>query len=414
LQRAARIGLEDYAFEAFPVVFWDLYGKQGHRLRTTVSEMGPLLLARLLGLNETQEGVLYAVFKMADDQGLLLLDLKDLRALLAFAGKNAKDLTLEYGNIPRASVGAIQRRLLVLEQEGARQFMGEPALDLFDFMRTGANGYGNINILAADKLMQSPKLYATFLLWLLSELFEELPEVGDPDKPRLVFFFDEAHLLFDDAPRVLVDKVEQVVRLIRSKGVGVYFVTQNPLDIPDSILGQLGNRIQHALRAYTPREQKAVRAAAETFRANPAFNAVEVIKELGVGEALVSTLGNKGIPGMVERTLIRPPASRLGPAKRAERKAIIEESMFGGRYDQAIDRKSAYESLKERAEKAAEVEASAAREAASAKTRKKAGKGRGSNRQGIMEAMLKSVVRSIGSSLGRQISRGVLGSILKG
>ena len=414
LQRAAQIGLEDYAFEAFPVVFWDLYGKQGHRLRTTVSEMGPLLLARLLGLNETQEGVLYAVFKMADDQGLLLLDLKDLRALLAFAGENAKDLTLEYGNIPRASVGAIQRRLLVLEQEGARQFMGEPALDLFDFMRTGANGYGNINILAADKLMQSPKLYATFLLWLLSELFEELPEVGDPDKPRLVFFFDEAHLLFDDAPRVLVDKVEQVVRLIRSKGVGVYFVTQNPLDIPDSILGQLGNRIQHALRAYTPREQKAVRAAAETFRANPAFNAVEVIKELGVGEALVSTLGNKGIPGMVERTLIRPPASRLGPAKRAERKAIIEESMFGGRYDQAIDRKSAYESLKERAEKAAEVEASAAREAASAKTRKKAGKGRGSNRQGIMEAMLKSVVRSIGSSLGRQISRGVLGSILKG
>ena len=410
--RAGQIGLDDYSFEAFPVVFWDLFGKQGHRVRTTVSEMGPLLLARLLGLNDTQEGVLYAVFKMADDQGLLLLDLKDLRALLVFAGENARELTLEYGNIPRASIGAIQRRLLVLEQEGAKQFMGEPALDLFDFMRTGPNGYGNINILAADKLMQSPKLYATFLLWMLSELFEELPEVGDPEKPRLVFFFDEAHLLFDDAPTVLVDKVEQVVRLIRSKGVGVYFVTQNPLDIPDEILGQLGNRIQHALRAFTPREQKAVRAAAQTFRANPAFDAVEAIKELGVGEALVSTLGGKGIPGVVERTLIRPPASRLGPAKPAERRAIMEESMFANRYDAAIDRVSAYEMLKERAEKAAATEASQEKTAA-AQTRKKTS-GRRSNRQGVMEAMIKSVVRSIGSSLGRQISRGILGSILKG
>ena len=410
--RAGQIGLDDYSFEAFPVVFWDLFGKQGHRVRTTVSEMGPLLLARLLGLNDTQEGVLYAVFKMADDQGLLLLDLKDLRALLVFAGENARELTLEYGNIPRASIGAIQRRLLVLEQEGAKQFMGEPALDLFDFMRTGPNGYGNINILAADKLMQSPKLYATFLLWMLSELFEELPEVGDPEKPRLVFFFDEAHLLFDDAPAVLVDKVEQVVRLIRSKGVGVYFVTQNPLDIPDEILGQLGNRIQHALRAFTPREQKAVRAAAQTFRANPAFDAVEAIKELGVGEALVSTLGGKGIPGVVERTLIRPPASRLGPAKPAERRAIMEESMFANRYDAAIDRVSAYEMLKERAEKAAATEASQEKTAA-AQTRKTTS-GRRSNRQGVMEAMIKSVVRSIGSSLGRQISRGILGSILKG
>jgi DNA helicase HerA-like ATPase len=410
--RAGQIGLDDYSFEAFPVVFWDLFGKQGHRVRTTVSEMGPLLLARLLGLNDTQEGVLYAVFKMADDQGLLLLDLKDLRALLTFAGENARELTLEYGNIPRASIGAIQRRLLVLEQEGAKQFMGEPALDLFDFMRTGPNGYGNINILAADKLMQSPKLYATFLLWMLSELFEELPEVGDPEKPRLVFFFDEAHLLFDDAPAVLVDKVEQVVRLIRSKGVGVYFVTQNPLDIPDEILGQLGNRIQHALRAFTPREQKAVRAAAQTFRANPAFDAVEAIKELGVGEALVSTLGGKGIPGVVERTLIRPPASRLGPAKPAERRAIMEESMFANRYDAAIDRVSAYEMLKERAEKAAATEASQEKTAA-AQARKKTS-GRRSNRQGVMEAMIKSVVRSIGSSLGRQISRGILGSILKG
>ncbi|HYQ73205.1 MAG TPA: helicase HerA-like domain-containing protein, partial [Gammaproteobacteria bacterium] len=324
-ERAGQIGLEDYAFEGFPAVYWDLFGRQGHRVRATVSEMGPLLLARLLSLNETQEGVLYAVFRIADDQGLLLLDLKDLRALLAFAGENARELTLEYGNIPRASVGAIQRRLLVLEQEGAGEFLGEPALDLFDFMRTGANGYGNINILAADTLMRYPKLYATFLLWLLSELFEELPEVGDPDKPRLVFFFDEAHLLFDDAPKALVDKVEQVVRLIRSKGVGVYFVTQNPLDIPDAILGQLGNRIQHALRAFTPRDQKAVRAAAETFRANPAFDAAGAIKELGVGEALVSMLGAKGTPGIVERTLIRPPSSRLGPATAAERQAMIQE-----------------------------------------------------------------------------------------
>jgi hypothetical protein len=410
-ERAQQIGLDNYAFEGFPVVYWDLFGKQGHRVRATVSEMGPLLLARLLGLNDTQEGVLYAVFRMADDQGLLLLDLKDLRALLAFAGENARELTLEYGNIPRASVGAIQRRLLVLEQEGARQFLGEPALDLFDFMRTGANGYGNINILAADKLMQHPKLYATFLLWLLSELFEELPEVGDPDKPRLVFFFDEAHLLFDDAPKALVDKVEQVVRLIRSKGVGVYFVTQNPLDIPDAILGQLGNRIQHALRAFTPRDQKAVRAAAETFRANPSFDAAEAIKELGVGEALVSMLGGKGTPGIVERTLIRPPASRLGPATMAERQQVIQQSMLGSRYDQAIDRKSAYETLQERAEKAVAEDAKRAEAAARQKSR--TGSNRRSNRQGVMEAMIKSVVRSIGSSLGRQISRGILGSILK-
>jgi len=411
-ERAETIGLSDYRFEAFPVVFWDLFGKKGHRVRATVSDMGPLLLARMLGLNETQEGVLYAVFKLADDQGMLLLDLKDLRSLLAFAGENAKELTLEYGNIPRASVGAIQRRLLVLEQEGAKQFLGEPALDLHDFMRTGAGGYGNINILAADKLMQTPRLYATFLLWLLSELFEELPEVGDPDKPKLVFFFDEAHLLFDDAPKALVEKVEQVVRLIRSKGVGVYFVTQNPLDIPDTILGQLGNRIQHALRAFTPREQKAVRAAAETFRANPAFDAAEAIKELGVGEALVSTLGRKGIPGMVERTLVRPPASRLGPATAAERSQVMDDSAFSGRYDQRIDRHSAYEMLTERAEKAAETvqdTKTAGRGRAEPKTRR-----RSSNRQGVMEAMLKSLARSLGSSLGRSISRGVLGSILKG
>jgi DNA helicase HerA-like ATPase len=411
-ERAGTIGLTDYHYEAFPVVFWDLFGKQGHRVRATVSDMGPLLLARMLGLNETQEGVLYAVFKLADDQGMLLLDLKDLRALLTFAGENAKELTLEYGNIPRASVGAIQRRLLVLEQEGAKQFLGEPALDLYDFMQVDQSGYGNINILAADRLMQTPRLYATFLLWLLSELFEELPEVGDPDKPKLVFFFDEAHLLFDDAPKALVDKVEQVVRLIRSKGIGVYFVTQNPLDIPDTVLGQLGNRIQHALRAFTPREQKAVRAAAETFRANPAFDAAEAIKELGVGEALVSTLGRKGVPGMVERTLVRPPASRLGPATAAERKAVMESSRFSGRYDQGMDRHSAYEMLKERAEKAAGAAPAGEtgrRGRAEPETRR-----RRSNRQGVMEAMFKSLARSIGSSLGRSISRGVLGSILKG
>ncbi len=414
MERAATIGLTDYRFESFPVVFWDLFGKQGHRVRTTVSEMGPLLFARLLDLNDTQEGILYAVFKMADDQGLLLLDLKDLRALLTFAGENAKELTFEYGNMSRASIGAIQRRLLVLEQEGGKQFLGEPALDLYDFMRTGSNGYGNINILAADKLMESPRLYATFLLWLLSELFEELPEVGDPEKPRLVFFFDEAHLLFDDAPKALIDKVEQVVRLIRSKGVGVYFVTQNPLDIPDSVLGQLGNRIQHALRAFTPRDQKAVRAAATTFRVNPAFDAVEAIKELGVGEALVSTLGGKGTPGIVERTLVRPPSSRLGPATRAERREIIEASMLGRRYDESVDRRSAYEHFKERAEKAAEVEAQETEEKAASRTRKKAPRARRSNRQSVMEAMVKSVVRSVGSSLGRRIARGVLGTILKG
>ena len=408
-ERAETIGLDPYTQESFPVVFWDLFGKKGHRVRTTVSEMGPLLLSRMLDLNGTQEGIIYAVFKIADDQGLLLLDLKDLRALLAFAGENAKDLRLEYGNISAASIGAIQRRLLVLEQEGARQFMGEPALDLFDFMRMSSEAYGNINILAADKLMQTPKLYATFLLWLLSELFEELPEVGDPDKPRLVFFFDEAHLLFKGAPQALVDKIEQVVRLIRSKGVGVYFVTQNPLDIPDPVLGQLGNRIQHALRAFTPRDQKAVRAAADTFRVNPAFNAAEAIKELGVGEALVSTLGGKGIPGVVDRVLIRPPASRLGPATVAERNAVIEASIFSKRYDQPLDRRSAYEMLNERAEKTAREEADAAAEKPAAKKPT----GRRSNRQGVVEAMLKSIVRSIGSSLGRQISRGVLGSILK-
>jgi DNA helicase HerA-like ATPase len=412
LQRAQAIGLRDYRFEAFPVQFWDIFGRQGHRVRATVSEMGPLLFARLLGLSEAQEGVLYAAFKLADDQGLLLLDLKDLRALLAFAGEHAKELTLEYGNITRASVGAIQRRLLVLEEQGGGEFLGEPALDLHDFLRPGDRGYGMINILAADQLMQSPRLYATFLLWLLSELFEELPEVGDPEKPRLVFFFDEAHLLFDDVPGALIDKVEQVVRLIRSKGIGVYFVTQNPLDVPEKVLGQLGNRVQHALRAFTPRDQKAVQVAAETFRANPQFDAAGVITELGIGEALVSTLEGKGTPGIVERTLIRPPASRLGAIAATDRETLIRASALGSRYDQSIDRVSAYEVLRDRAGQRVATPAESGRNT-SRGGREPVTRTRSSSRQSVMEAMVKSVVRSVGSSLGRQIVRGILGSILK-
>jgi DNA helicase HerA-like ATPase len=420
LERAAKIGLEGYEFKAYPVVFWDLFGKQGHPIRTTISEMGPLLLSRLLDLNDTQEGVLNVAFTVADDEGLLILDLKDLRSLMTFIGDNAQTLTTEYGNVSKASVGAIQRRLLSLEQQGADSFFGEPALDLMDFMRTDADGRGVVNILAADKLMLHPKLYATFLLWLLAELFEELPEVGDPEKPKLVFFFDEAHLLFDDAPKALVDKVEQVVRLIRSKGVGVYFISQNPMDIPEDVLGQLGNRVQHALRAFTRRDQKAVRAAAETFRANPKFDAEQAITELGLGEALVSTLQGKGIPSVVDRTLIRPPSSRLGPAKKSERTAIMADSPMGGRYDQSVDRESAYEKLSARAEKAAEEAARAEREAAEAKARESsssrgsaAPRRRRSNRQGIGEAMAKSVVRSVGRTIGRELVRGLLGSFLK-
>ncbi len=409
-ERAATIGFEDYAYREFPVVFWDLFGEQGHPIRTTISEMGPLLLSRLLELNDTQEGVVNIVFKLADDEGMLLLDLKDFRAMLNFVGKNSKELTTEYGNVSRASVGAIQRRLLVLEQQGAENFFGEPALDLEHIMQTDSEGYGTINILAADKLMQNPRMYSTFLLWMLSELFEELPEVGDPDKPKLVFFFDEAHLLFNRAPRALIEKVEQVVRLIRSKGVGIYFVTQNPTDIPETVLSQLGNRIQHALRAYTPREQKAVRVAAETFRANPNFDAAKAITELGVGEALVSTLQKKGVPSVVDRTLIRPPSSRLGPAKKTERKAVIQNSPLLGVYDETIDRVSAYEKLKERAEKAEEKEAPKSRRLNKDKSKPR----RGRQRQGILETMGKSVARTLGSSLGRQIVRGLLGSIFRG
>jgi len=420
-ERAKQIGLYDFFYEANPVVFWDLFGKQGHPIRTTVSEMGPLLLSRLLQLNDTQEGVMNVAFRVADDEGLLILDLKDLRSLLNHVGQNAATLSTEYGRVSPASVGAIQRRLLSLGQQGAGKFFGEPALDLADFFRCDESGRGYINVLAADKLMLHPKLYATFLLWLLSELFEELPEVGDPDKPKLVFFFDEAHLLFDDAPKALIEKVEQVVRLIRSKGIGVYFVSQNPLDIPDEILGQLGNRVQHALRAFTPRDRKAVRAAAETFRANKTFDSFEAITELGVGEALVSTLQKKGVPSVVERTLIRPPASRLGPLKRSERQAVVRSSPVNGLYDESVDRKSAYEILKARADKAAEAEARAAEQAQPKRRRKQpeydyAGNPRPRRRrktQSATERIIGSAVRRFATQVGRELVRGLLGSFLR-
>ena len=345
--RAKSLGF-DYEPDQFPVVFWDLFGEQGHPIRATISEVGPLLLSRLMDLNDVQEGVINICFRVADEQGLLILDLKDLRAVLGFISDHAAELTVQYGNVSKATIGTIQRELLVLENQGGSKFFGEPALALKDFIRTDRDGRGFINILAADKLMESPRLYATFLLWLLSELFEELPEIGDPPKPKLCFFFDEAHLLFNDAPKALLDKIEQVVRLIRSKGVGVYFVTQNPLDVPDKVLAQLGNRVQHALRAFTPRDQKAVRAAAETFRANPKLDTAKVIMELGKGEALVSFLEGNGTPSMVERCIVRPPSGRLGPITPEERKALIATSPLKGKYDQAIDSESAYEVLQQR------------------------------------------------------------------
>ncbi len=426
-ERIEKIGIDDYQQRPFPVVFWDLFGEQGHPIRTTISEMGPLLLAQLLGLNDTQEGVLSVVFEVADDQGMLLLDLNDLRSLLHYVGENSKEFSLEYGNVSSASVGAIQRRLLTLEQQGGENFFGEPALKIEDLMRSDLSGQGIVNILAADQLMQSPKLYATFLLWLLSELFEELPEVGDPDKPKLVFFFDEAHLLFDDAPKALLEKVEQVVRLIRSKGVGVFFITQNPLDVPDSVLGQLGNRIQHALRAFTPRDQKAVRAAASTFRQNPKLDTEEVITQLGVGEALVSTLQDKGVPSIVEQTLICPPWSRIGPATPEERAQTRQASPVGAKYDEAVDRESAYEILTQRAEeeKAFEEAEKQRREREKEQKRlekerakaERASRPRRSNRQSVFEAAAKSVVRSLGTqvgrSVGRSLLRGILGSLMR-
>lgn len=418
-KRAAQIGLDPYTQEDFPVRFWDLFGEAGHPIRATVSEMGPLLISRLLDLNDTQEGVLTLAFRVADDDGLLLLDLKDLRALLVEIAERASDLSVEYGHVSKASIGAIQRRLLALEEQGAEQFFGEPALQLTDFMMTADDGRGFVNILAADRLMQSPKLYGTFLLWILSELFEELPEVGDPDKPRLVFFFDEAHLLFDDAPKALLEKIEQVVRLIRSKGVGVYFVTQNPQDVPDSVSSQLGNRIIHALRAYTPKEERVVKAAAQTFRANPDFDAFSVLTELGVGEALVSTLQAKGIPSMVERTLIRPPSSRMGPIDALDRRTILSTSDLGDKYDESIDRVSAYEILLERAEEKTRAAEEAEREEQAARQRaadrssraKDSRPRRRSNRQSVGEAALKSAARSISTTLARELMRGLLGGL---
>src|SRR5437868_9070942 len=347
LKRAADIGLT-FQSDQFSTVFWDVFGEQGHPVRATVSEMGPLLLSRLMDLNDVQEGVLNIAFRVADEQGLLLLDMKDLRAMLAFVAEHADELTVQYGNVSKATVGTIQRQLLVLENQGGTAFFGEPALALKDFLRTDRDGRGIINILAADKLMENPRLYATFLLWLLSELFQELPEVGDLEKPKLVFFFDEAHLLFTDAPKALLERIEQVVRLIRSKGVGVYFVTQNPLDVPDRVLAQLGNRVQHALRAFTPRDQKAVNAAAETFRPNPKLNTAKVITELGKGEALVSFLEGNGTPSMVERCMVRPPSARIGPVTPEERKTVISNSPVKGKYDHTFDSESAYEVLQKR------------------------------------------------------------------
>ncbi len=402
-ERIEWIGLEDFSFNASPVTFWDVFGKEGHPARTTISEMGPLLLARLLNLNETQQGVLALVFRVADENGWLLLDIKDLRAILQYVAENAREFRTLYGNVSAASVGAIQRRLISLEDQGGDRLFGEPALNLDDLMQTDENGHGILNILAADRLFNTPQVYATFLLWLLSELFEQLPEVGDPEKPRLVLFFDEAHLIFDDAPEALLEKIEQVVRLIRSKGVGVYFVTQNPLDIPETVLAQLGNRIQHALRAYTPREQKAVRIAAQSFRSNPELDTLQAITDLGVGEALVSTLDKKGRPSMVQRTLICPPQGQIGPITPAQRKALMARSLVNGIYEKVIDRESAYEILKARAEQAA-VEAQ--RETGHKPAR------RSRRRQTVMESFLKSAARAIGSQVGRQLIRGVLGSLL--
>ena len=399
-ERAAQLGMADMSFEGFPVVFWDVFGEKGHPLRTTVSEMGPLLLSRILNLNDIQSSVLTMAFRIADDNGLLLLDLKDLRSMVKFVGEQADQFKTEYGNISTASIGAIQRSLLGLEEQGGDHLFGEPALNLQDMMQTDSKGRGMVNILSADRLMQSPKLYATFLLWMLSELFEQMPEVGDPPKPVFTFFFDEAHLLFEDIPQALADKIEQVVRLIRSKGVGVYFITQNPLDLPEDVLGQLGNRVQHALRAFTPKEQKAVKAAAETFRTNPKLDVAKVIMELGVGEALVSFLDEKGSPGIVERAFVCPPRSRLLPLTDAERASVINSSVLSGHYERVVDRESAYEILKEKA-----AQAGVAQEA------QKPGKEVASQGTKMFQAMAKSAAHAIGSQVGRQIIRGVLGSI---
>ena len=423
-ERVEALKLEGFEHQGYPVTLWDPFGSSGHPVRATVSDMGPLLLGRMLDLNETQSGVLNLVFKVADDNGLLLLDLKDLRAMLAYVGENAKQFTTDYGNVSPASIGAIQRGLLALESQGGERIFGEPMLNIADLIQTD-RGRGVINILSADQLMQSPKMYATLLLWLLAELFENLPEAGDLDKPKLVFFFDEAHLLFADAPDALVEKIEQVVRLIRSKGVGVFFVTQNPADVPDKILSQLGNRVQHALRAFSVRDQKAVKAAAETMRDNPDLNEASVITELGVGEALVSFLDAKGRPGVTERCFIVPPQGQIGPITAAQRQQLIQTSLVAGAYDKTVDRESAYENLKARAAQAAEAaaaQAQAEQQAKAAAAQPAAGGGllggllggNGGRREGAVEAMAKSAARAIGSQVGRSIIRGVLGSLFGG
>jgi DNA helicase HerA-like ATPase len=417
-QRIVQIGIEGYAQEASPVLFWDLYGKAGHPVRATISEVGPTLLGRILELNDTQTGVLEVAFKLADDRGLLLLDLDDLRALLGFVIENQKEISTQYGLVTTPSVSAIQRGLLSLQREGGEAFFGEPALELGDLMRTDLSGRGIVNVLVADQLILKPRLYSSFLLWLLSELFENLPEVGDLDKPRLVFFFDEAHLLFDDAPPALLQRVEQVVRLIRSKGVGVYFCSQFPDDVPENILGQLGNRIQHALRAYTPRDQKAVRTAAETFVANPKLNVAQVISQLGIGEALVSTLQEQGIPMPVERTLICPPRCRMGAVTPEERAAVMARSPLGAKYNSQVNRESAYEILSRRTvseekpvPRPGQVQAERRSEGSSPLGDLLWGTKR---RQGMVESMAKQAARTVGSQIGRQILRGVLGGIFGG
>ncbi len=430
VKRAQKIGFTSFSYHDTPVTFWDLFAEQGHPVRTTVAEMGPLLLSRLLELSEAQEGILNIAFRLADEQGLALLDLKDLQALLVWVGENRDSLSLRYGNVSTASIGAIQRRLLVLENQGGARMFGEPALDLHDLMRHDDTGRGMVNILAADKLMASPKLYATFLLWLLSELFESLPEVGDPEKPKLVFFFDEAHLLFEDAPKALIDKVEQVARLIRSKGVGVYFVTQSPDDIPEDILGQLGNRIQHALRAFTARDRKKLKLAAETYRENPRFSTEDAIRDVGVGEAVTSMLEKKAVPGVVERTLIRPPSSQLGPITAVERKTVMQDSAMSGKYDEPVDRRSAYEILKERAARAAQEAAEAEEQADAAPdpvvrefsaARRYSGSrvGRSTARRigggdTFASAMSEAVIKELKGTTGRRIVRGILGGLFKG
>jgi DNA helicase HerA-like ATPase len=422
-KRAATIGF-DLAYQALPTVFWDIFGEQGHPVRTTVSEMGPLLLSRLLELSEAQEGVLNIAFRIADEEGLALLDLKDLQAMLVWIGQNAAEIGLRYGNVAPATIGAIQRQLLVLENQGGRDLFGEPALDLADMMRIGADGRGQVNILASDRLMGSPRLYATFLLWLLSELFETLPEVGDPDRPKFVFFFDEAHLLFEDAPKALVDKVEQVARLIRSKGVGVYFITQNPADVPDDILGQLGNRVQHALRAFTAKDQKGLKLAAETYRPNPDFAIQDAIRDVGTGEAVTSFLEAKGIPGIAQRTLIRPPSSMVGPISGADRAAVMAASPMQGKYDTPVDRESAWEKLRARTEAAAAEAAKAEATATEAREFERARRYDGkveaeakpkrtsnSRSDSVTEVFAKSFARQLGSKSGQAMIRGVLGSL---